>query len=75
MIKLATTVDCPPLDVRLSLHDRILVLGSCFADNIGDDETFVKSAVENPDEPDSDLPSWTVKYMKPLAKATSPAAS
>ena len=41
-----------------------------FADNIGDDETFVKSAVENPDEPDSDLPSWTVKYEKPLAKAT-----
>lgn len=35
MIKLATTVDCPPLDVRLSLHDRILVLGSCFADSMG----------------------------------------
>ena len=41
-----------------------------FDDNIGDDLTFEKSAIENPDEPDSDMPSWTVKYEKPLAKAT-----
>ena len=34
---------------------------------------FEKSQIENPDEPDSDLPSWTVKYTKPLAKATTSA--
>ena len=35
---------------------------------------FEKSQIENPDEPDSDLPSWTVKYTKPLAKATTTAS-
>lgn len=41
-----------------------------FADDLGSSSGFEKSAIENPDEPDSDLPSWTVKYTKPLAKAT-----
>ena len=41
-----------------------------FADNLGAQSGFEKSAIENPDEPDSDMPSWTVKYMKPLAKAS-----
>lgn len=40
-----------------------------FADNLGSGSGFVKSAIENPDDPDSDTPSWTVKYTKPLAKA------
>ena len=31
---------------------------------------FEKSQIETPDDPDSDLPSWTVKYQKSLAKAT-----
>ena len=44
-----------------------------FADDMG--TGFDKSAIENPDEPDSDLPSWTVKYEKPLAKASSTQAS
>ena len=44
-----------------------------FADDMG--SGFEKSAVENPDDPDSDLPSWTVKYEKPLAKASSTQAS
>lgn len=35
MLKLLTSVPCPPLSVRLSYADRILVLGSCFADRIG----------------------------------------
>ena len=42
-----------------------------FADNLGGGSGFEKSAIENPDEPDSDMPSWTVKYEKTLAKATS----
>ena len=37
----------------------------------GEIADFEKSAIENPDDPDSDMPSWTVKYMKPIAKATS----
>ena len=41
-----------------------------FADNLGSDSGFEKSAIENPDEPDSDMPSWTVKYEKTLAKAS-----
>lgn len=35
MIKLSTPVFVQPLDVKLSLDDRIMVLGSCFADSIG----------------------------------------
>ena len=46
-----------------------------FDDDLGSDSGFEKSAIENPDEPDSDLPSWTVKYEKPLAKASSPSAT
>ena len=45
-----------------------------FDDSLGSSSGFEKSAIENPDEPDSDLPSWTVKYTKPLAKATSTAS-
>ena len=41
-----------------------------FDDDLGDNSGFEKSQIENPDEPDSDLPIWTVKYEKPLAKAT-----
>lgn len=41
-----------------------------FADDLGSGSGFEKSAIENPDEPDSDMPSWTVKYEKTLAKAT-----
>ena len=41
-----------------------------FADNLGSGSGFEKSSIENPDEPDSDMPSWTVKYEKTLAKAT-----
>ena len=44
-----------------------------FADNLGSGSGFEKSAIENPDETDSDLPSWTVKYEKTLAKATASA--
>ena len=43
------------------------------ADNLGSGSGFEKSAIENPDEPDSDMPSWTVKYEKTLAKATASA--
>ena len=46
-----------------------------FDDDLGSSSGFEKSAIENPDEPDSDLPSWTVKYEKPLAKASSTQAS
>jgi len=35
MTKLYTKIDCPPLVPGLKLGDRILVLGSCFADSIG----------------------------------------
>ena len=41
-----------------------------FADDLGSGSGFEKSAIENPDEPDSDMPSWSVKYTKPLAKAS-----
>ena len=41
-----------------------------FDDDLGESSGFEKSAIENPDEPDSDMPSWTVKYEKPLAKAS-----
>ena len=41
-----------------------------FAENLGSGSGFEKSAIENPDEQDSDMPSWTVKYEKTLAKAT-----
>lgn len=34
-MKLTTPINCPPLPVQISLEDRILVLGSCFADRIG----------------------------------------
>ena len=44
-----------------------------FADDMG--TGFEKSAVENPDDQDSDLPIWTVKYEKPLAKATAASQS
>lgn len=36
MIKLQTAVDVGISKVKLSLNDRILVIGSCFADNIGE---------------------------------------
>lgn len=35
MIKLSTPVIAAPLPVQLSLDDRIMVLGSCFADSMG----------------------------------------
>lgn len=35
MIKLSTPVSAAPMDARISLEDKIMVLGSCFADNIG----------------------------------------
>lgn len=35
MLKLQTPVTCEPSKVTISYSDRILVLGSCFADNIG----------------------------------------
>ena len=35
MIKLSTPVMAAPLPVQLSLGDRIMVLGSCFADSMG----------------------------------------
>lgn len=35
MIKLSTPVSAGLLDARISLEDKIMVLGSCFADNIG----------------------------------------
>lgn len=35
MLKLQTQVTCEPSKVTISYSDRILVLGSCFADNIG----------------------------------------
>ena len=35
MIKLSTPVIAAPLPVQLSLGDRIMVLGSCFADSMG----------------------------------------
>lgn len=35
MIKLSTPVSAAPTDARISLEDKIMVLGSCFADNIG----------------------------------------
>ena len=35
MIKISTPVTVTPLPVKLSLHDRITVLGSCFADSVG----------------------------------------
>ncbi|MCR5561233.1 MAG: GSCFA domain-containing protein [Bacteroidales bacterium] len=35
MIKLSTPVFATPLPVQLSLDDRIMVLGSCFADSMG----------------------------------------
>lgn len=35
MLKLQTTVSFPPSRVGVSLADTIMVLGSCFADNIG----------------------------------------
>ena len=36
MIRFSTRVDCPPLPVKASLNDSIMVLGSCFAGGIGD---------------------------------------
>lgn len=35
MLKLSTTVEPGRLDISLGFQDRIMVLGSCFADNIG----------------------------------------
>lgn len=35
-MKLTTPIDIKPLPVQLHLNDSIFVLGSCFADNIGD---------------------------------------
>lgn len=35
MLKLQTQVTCEPSKVTISYNDRIVVLGSCFADNIG----------------------------------------
>ncbi|MCR5759962.1 MAG: GSCFA domain-containing protein [Bacteroidales bacterium] len=35
MIKLSTPVSAAPMDARISLEDKIMVLGSCFADSIG----------------------------------------
>ena len=34
-MKLSTPIQCPPLPVRVGLEDRVMVLGSCFADRIG----------------------------------------
>ena len=34
-MKLSTPVNCPPLPVQIGLEDRVMVLGSCFADRIG----------------------------------------
>ena len=34
-MKLSTPVNCPPLPVQIGLDDRVMVLGSCFADRIG----------------------------------------
>ena len=36
MIRFSTRVEFPPLPVKVSLNDRIMVLGSCFADGIGE---------------------------------------
>ena len=36
MLKLQTPVEISPSHVGVSLHDSIVVLGSCFADNIGE---------------------------------------
>ena len=36
MIKLQTPVDVGHSDVRISLNDKIMLLGSCFSDNIGE---------------------------------------
>ncbi len=36
MIRFSTRVDCPPLPVKASLKDKIMVLGSCFADGMGE---------------------------------------
>lgn len=35
MIKLFTKVEAEPCDVRVSRKDRIMILGSCFADEVG----------------------------------------
>lgn len=35
MLKLQTQVDVPQSRIRLSYNDKILLLGSCFSDNIG----------------------------------------
>ena len=35
MIKLSTPVSASPMDARISLEDKIMVLGSCFADCMG----------------------------------------
>ena len=35
MIKLSTSVSACPLEARISLEDKIMVLGSCFADSMG----------------------------------------
>ena len=35
MIKLSTTVKIDPLPVKISLSDTIMVVGSCFADSVG----------------------------------------
>ncbi|MGN1233078.1 MAG: GSCFA domain-containing protein [Candidatus Cryptobacteroides sp.] len=36
MLKLQTPVDVGRSDVRISLNDKIMLLGSCFSDNIGE---------------------------------------
>ena len=46
-----------------------------FDDSLGDNSGFEKSQIETPENPDADLPSWSVKYQKSLAKASSPSAS
>ena len=36
MMKLQTPVDVGRSNVRISLNDKIMLLGSCFSDNIGE---------------------------------------
>ena len=35
MLKLQTPVDCGKSRIHISYKDRIMIIGSCFADNIG----------------------------------------
>lgn len=46
-----------------------------FGDDLGTNAGFEKSQIETPDNPDADLPSWSVKYQKSLAKATTASQS